>query len=667
MISSRIRRRSIRQPEEERGPSFVSRVGSKLGNIVHGILFQSIDPAKHTLPAERPDHGPFGQVGPNTAQTVRKAASAIGRTAASPFGALITVTVADNYVRVLTARGNRVRAWAERDLPTGVVQLGLIVDEQTFIDTVNELLQDVTRNGKLNGQKVAVAVTGRNMVQRRLTVFVDDENSLAEAIVEATTDSMSIRPEEMQIDWDAEELEVLDEDELEDEESAEDEEDEGSDEASPEELTDSKQPAQRAEQVEEGLGLEHLEIVSGAEPDGDPFDVYALAIHKHVIRRNLRTISEFSNRFAGVQPKILALAAAANTNEAVVVDIDSGTLITSVVREGLPEVIREVGIDADLSDGQWEQLIVTQVSRAVAFYDSIFPEEPFQADSKIYVTGQLDDIKRVVDSAVDKLPYGRAEMPKTLRAPEDFSFEKYAANVGLVIVSGKRFWQRTPVPLLSTPKLDFRPSQYRPRPLPVKAMMKVAAVVILGMGLFGGYQQVDAQSRSNSNSETVVATLEQQVELRSLKLERTREAREALDNSKARTERLIAANEAIQDRASGYSDTVAIISALQSDEVTLTTIDDDGSVVLVEAEANDFSKLLEYISFLELVPEFDHLQIVSLESVSGDGKAEPAEITGGPAEIGSVVKMSVEIDRIEIENSQPTEDLSGELAVNSEE
>jgi len=31
------------------------------------------------------------------------------------------------------------------------------------------------------------------------------------------------------------------------------------------------------------------------------------------------------------------------------------------------------------------------------------------------------------------------------------------------------------------------------------------------------------------------------------------------------------------------------------------------------------------------------------------------------------VKMSVEIDRIEIEDSQPVEDVSGELAVTSEE
>lgn len=99
--------------------------------------------------------------------------------------------------------------------------------------------------------------------------------------------------------------------------------------------------------------------------------------------------------------------------------------------------------------------------------------------------------------------------------------------------------------------------------------------------------------------------------------------REALDTAKARTERLIAANEAIQDRASGYGDTVTIISALTMDDIRLISIDDDGSLVLVEAEANDFSKLLEYIAFLDLVPEFDHLQIVSLEAVSGDRPASP--------------------------------------------
>jgi hypothetical protein len=51
--------------------------------------------------------------------------------------------------------------------------------------------------------------------------------------------------------------------------------------------------------VSDETGLENLELDLEPEPDGDPYDVYALALHKHVIRRNLRTVSEFSGRFAG--------------------------------------------------------------------------------------------------------------------------------------------------------------------------------------------------------------------------------------------------------------------------------------------------------------------------------------------------------------------------------
>jgi hypothetical protein len=415
--------------------------------------------------------------------------AAAGRTAASPFGALVTVTVADEYIRVLTARGNRVRAWAESELPAGVVQLGLIVDEQTFIEVLGGVLKQVTRNGKLNGQKVAVAITGRNMVQRRLTVFVEDGQNLAEAILNASSDSMSIRPDEMQIEWDAEEFDLVDE---EDEEALEFEGAENSGEEQVEPVDPGTEVAVRVETeqalvVSDETGLENLELVLEPEPDGDPYDVYALALHKHVIRRNLRTVSEFSGRFAGVQPKILALAAAVNSRAGVALDIESNTMITSVVSNGLPEVIREVGIDRDMTHEQWVNLIRTQISRAVAFYDSLFPEDPLGSDVEVFVTGQTERSNMAVNEALELLPYVRAELPLTLRAPEEFSFERFAANVGLVIVSGERFWQRAPVPLLVTPKFDYRPAQYRPRPLPVRAVLNIAAALVLGFGIFTAF------------------------------------------------------------------------------------------------------------------------------------------------------------------------------------
>ena len=60
----------------------------------------------------------------------------------------------------------------------------------------------------------------------------------------------------------------------------------------------------------------------------------------------------------------------------VVLDIEANTMITSVVSNGLPEVIREVGLDRNMNHVDWVSLVKTQISRAVAFYDTLFPEDP---------------------------------------------------------------------------------------------------------------------------------------------------------------------------------------------------------------------------------------------------------------------------------------------------
>ncbi|MDP6667822.1 MAG: PilN domain-containing protein, partial [Dehalococcoidia bacterium] len=534
---------------------------------------------------------------------------------------------------------------------------GLIVDEHTFINVLADILKQVTRNGKLSGQKVAVAITGRNMVQRRLTVYVDDGRDLAEAIVNASSDAMSIRTEEMQIEWDADELDLYEDDEYEDDEL-----EDGDEDVDPEESEETAGP--EPEQTEE-IRIENLDLDLEPEPDGDPYDVYAMALHKHVIRRNLRTVSDFGARFAGVQPKILALAAAVNSRAAIVLDIESDTLITAIVNDGLPEVIREVGIDRELNRAQWVNLLTTQISRAVGFYNSLFPEERLESDVEVFLTGQTEQARDAFDEALEWLPYVRAELPPTLRAPEEFPFEKYAANVGLVIVSGKRFWQRTPVPLLPTPKFDYRPAQYQPRPLPVRAALKLAVMFVLGFGLFGLYQAYTEQSDSVALAQRSHGILEQQVDLRGLQLEKTRKARIQLNEAKLKTERLIAANEVIQDLDAGFAETMAVVSRTVPDGVRLTTVDDDGKVVAVEAEATDYLTLLQFIRQLEDVPQFVHVQVLNLGTSKEDESEqarEPSEMTGGAVEVEDpTIKMSIEISRVEIEDEQSPAD--EELAV----
>ena len=613
-------------------------------------MYQSIEPSADALPEERHDNGPLGRLGPNSAQAVRRGASAIGRTVSAPFGALLTVTVADGFVRVLIARGNRVRAWAESDLPPGVVQHGLIVDEQTFIDVLSGVIKKVSRNGKLNGQKIAVAITGRNMVQRRLTVYVEDGQELVDAIIDASSDSMSIRTEEMQLEWDAEELDLIEEEEFEDVEEDEDDDEFASDESE----TVSEQEKLEA-QVPEELGLENLTVGMEAEPDGEPFDVYALALHKHVIRRNLRTVSELSTGFAGVQPKILALAAAVNSRAAVILDIEENTLITAVVSNGLPEVIREVGINQGMSASDWEGLVRTQISQATSFYDSIFPEEPLGSDVEVFLTGDADQAKQAVVTVLETLPYLLSEMPRTLRAPDEFPFEKYATNVGMVLVSGKRFWQRAPVHLLSAPKFDFRPQQYRPRPLPVAATLKVVAVLILAFGVFSSYQVYTDQVSSADSAKRNVEMLQIQSDLRALQLVETRDARLQLEDAKAKTERLIAANEVLEDQDNGFGDTVSIISKASPTDVKVTLVDDDGRIVAVSAVSGDYPEMLVFIRLLEDVPQFEHVQVLSLgrdAAMSAEDGSEPSAEAGGSLVLESEVEASLVITRIKIDDNQ---------------
>lgn len=650
MISTKWQRRTPKNIEVESGPGAISRLGTRMKSAASGLMYQSIEPSADALPEERHDNGPLGRLGPNSAQAVRRGASAIGRTVSAPFGALLTVTVADGFVRVLIARGNRVRAWAESDLPPGVVQHGLIVDEQTFIDVLSGVIKKVSRNGKLNGQKIAVAITGRNMVQRRLTVYVEDGQELVDAIIDASSDSMSIRTEEMQLEWDAEELDLIEEEEFEDVEEDEDDDEFASDESE----TVSEQEKLEA-QVPEELGLENLTVGMEAEPDGEPFDVYALALHKHVIRRNLRTVSELSTGFAGVQPKILALAAAVNSRAAVILDIEENTLITAVVSNGLPEVIREVGINQGMSASDWEGLVRTQISQATSFYDSIFPEEPLGSDVEVFLTGDADQAKQAVVTVLETLPYLLSEMPRTLRAPDEFPFEKYATNVGMVLVSGKRFWQRAPVHLLSAPKFDFRPQQYRPRPLPVAATLKVVAVLILAFGVFSSYQVYTDQVSSADSAKRNVEMLQIQSDLRALQLVETRDARLQLEDAKAKTERLIAANEVLEDQDNGFGDTVSIISKASPTDVKVTLVDDDGRIVAVSAVSGDYPEMLVFIRLLEDVPQFEHVQVLSLgrdAAMSAEDGSEPSAEAGGSLVLESEVEASLVITRIKIDDNQ---------------
>ncbi len=559
------------------------------------FLWHEMNPTYFNLPPEPEDHGPFGQIGPRGIPAVRTVAAATGRAAASPFGAFITVTIGDSAIRVLVARGNRVRSWAEAHLPVGVVQDGLIVDETTFSEALEAVITEIGKGARLNGAKVAVAITGRNVVQRRFTVFLEPGENLTEAIIDASAERMSIRPEELQLAWDAAKADY-------DAPSFGDEDD--------------------------GLDDAFEEIEADLEPDvdGDPYDVYAFGMYRHVLRRNLRTLANSGAKFSTVQPKAMALAAAANEGTGVVLDIEANSITVIVLKDGLPEVVREVGIDQKMTEAQWVQSVTTQVSRTVAFHDSMYPDNPLPSDSRLFLTGSAESIAGSAELAASSIPYVRKSLPPTLRAPDDFPFARYAANVGLALVTGKHWWQRTRVHIVDRPMLDFRPTEFRPKPFPVQATLTASMAAVMLLGLGGIYQFTTAQQHALAQSQDELASLERSVGLKELRVRRAADQRAEITRIQAETEALLDKVNLVKDRERGYArvidvitDRVASIAGLDVKE-----IDDDGKIVGVTIEGPDFNSVLRLVRLLEAEPGFTDVRVRTVgaqDSEEADGES----------------------------------------------
>ena len=131
--------------------------------------------------------------------------------------------------------------------------------------------------------------------------------------------------------------------------------------------------------------------------------------------------------------------------------------------------------------------------------------------------------------------------------------------------------------------------------------------VALAIGFFGSLQMVTGQSELVEKAEYRQGIIEREVDLRSLRLEDIREAMALLNAAQLRTERLIAASELIQGRAAGFAETISTIAAATPPDVRVTTVDDDGRVVAVDAEAAEYSTLLGFIGVLNEVPQFAHI------------------------------------------------------------
>ena len=548
------------------------RVGSQTRRAGRALFWQETGGVRSSLPRERSQRGPFGEIGHRTSRGASSSKRAASRKAAGSLGSFTTIAVNDRSIRVLVTRGNKVLHWSSGDIPRGVVEDGAVIDKPRFERAIIAIVSSLYEGSRVRRRRTGVVISGRNTVQGRFVLLDHGEKRMDIAVKALAGERLSVTPSDVQMDWHAQALEPI---------------------------VDDDEPVRSSSRDE-----------SDNDP-GEPFEVYALGIFRNVLETNLRPIKETGMMPVAVAPKALALAAAVHEKMAMIVDVELDSVSAIVVRDGLPEVVRDMHFSEKLDDEQWGRALSAHVERAVEFHDILNPQATILAETPVFVTGRGPDVERVT-AALVKRRYNVVQLPAGVDAPGDFPFDEMAANVGMAVLRGRKLWQRRKAQDVERPDLRFLPAAYEPRTLPVKPIAAGAAAAVFALGLAVGYGEVsDVRSRTG-DAHAQLASLERRIDQRVSKLRQQVRIETQVSRVRVEAEAVLAASGAIRNNEAGFSDSLDSIISRVPAGVSLDEVDDDGLMVTVRATSRSYDLLLDFTRQMEAASEFTKTRVTSI-------------------------------------------------------
>jgi len=162
--------------------------------------------------------------------------------------------------------------------------------------------------------------------------------------------------------------------------------------------------------------------------------VFVLALPKTTVLTALEALEAAEIHPTTMDLRPLALARAVGRGDAIVVNLEDGTLDIAIVARGIPTLIRGMplpGVSSNVEAAQ--NRLIDEVDRALTYYDDSDPLHRLDPDAPLYLTGRLATGIALTEKirTVTHHPIGR--LPTNPSYPPDFPVAEYLVQLGLAL------------------------------------------------------------------------------------------------------------------------------------------------------------------------------------------------------------------------------------------
>jgi hypothetical protein len=282
----------------------------------------------------------------------------------------VSLNIGNNDIKVLLAKGRQIKRWGRLALSPGLVRDGLVLQPQA----VGEAIADLFKASGFPRNKVVASLSGLSFTYRFLDLPRMRPAEMEEAILRAAKKEISLPLEELYLSW---------------------------------------QP------------------LPGKDEETTFF---VLGVPRNMVDAMVETMQAagISSFLMDLRP--LAIARAANQENAIVINLEPDCFDIVFVTGGVPRVIYTVNPRSDgatIEDNIHR--LADELAKTVVFYQSNNPQDPLSATTPLLLTGDLSTEAPAGELLQSQVEYPIGSVVPLAEYPPALPLASYAAGIGLAL------------------------------------------------------------------------------------------------------------------------------------------------------------------------------------------------------------------------------------------